>query len=72
MIVDPDIYLSFSSLKSKDVSLVISACEFLSDVVFRDFPAEVFLQRPFIIKVLYHIYVGHKCLLFCLINIKFV
>ncbi|KAK2169790.1 hypothetical protein LSH36_7g17006 [Paralvinella palmiformis] len=40
------------SLKSKDVSLVISACEFLSDVVFRDFPAEVFLQRPFIIKSL--------------------
>ena len=29
----------------------MSACEFLSDVVFQDFPAEVFLQRPNIVKV---------------------
>ena len=40
-----------SSLRSNDISLVMSACEFLSDVVFQDFPAEVFLQRPDIVKV---------------------
>ena len=40
-----------SSLNASDLYLVVSACEFLSDVVFEDFPAEVFLQRPTIIKV---------------------
>ena len=40
------------SLQSKDVGLLVSACEFLSDVVIQDFPAEVFLQRPSIIKVM--------------------
>jgi len=30
---------------------VVSVCEFLTDVVFQDFPAEVFLQRPSIVKV---------------------
>jgi hypothetical protein len=45
------IVTSFSSLRSPDPSLVVCACEFLSDVVFQDFPAEVFLQRPFMIKV---------------------
>ncbi len=39
------------SLRNADSSLVVSACEFLSDVVFQDFPAEVFLQRPYIVKV---------------------
>ncbi|XP_041375404.1 rotatin-like [Gigantopelta aegis] len=41
-----------TSLQSKDISLLISASEFLSDVVIQDFPAEVFLQRPSIIKSL--------------------
>ena len=40
-----------TSLRSRDAALVVSACEFLSDVVFEDFPAEVFLQRPSIVKV---------------------
>jgi len=31
--------------------MVLSVCEFLTDVVFQDFPAEVFLQRPSIVKV---------------------
>ena len=50
--------LFHSSLRSNDSSLVMSACEFLSDVVFQDFPAEVFLQRPGIVKVsrLMHFY----------------
>jgi len=43
----------FSSLQSRESSLLVSTCEFLSDVVFQDFPAEVFLHRPNIIKVLY-------------------
>ena len=40
------------SLQSKDVTMLASACEFLSDVVFQDFPAEIFLQRPQIVKVI--------------------
>ena len=39
------------SLQKTDLTHVVSACEFLSDVVFQDFPAEVFLQRPSIVKV---------------------
>ena len=31
--------------------MVVSVSEFLTDVVFQDFPAEVFLQRPSIVKV---------------------
>jgi len=38
------------SVCSREVSMVVSACEFLTDVVFQDFPAEVFLQRPSIVK----------------------
>jgi len=41
----------YSSVRSRDVSMVVSVCEFLTDVVFQDFPAEVFLQRPSIVKV---------------------
>lgn len=40
------------SLQSKDPVMLISACEFLSDVVFQDFPAEIFIQRPQIVKSL--------------------
>ncbi|XP_060587035.1 rotatin-like, partial [Ruditapes philippinarum] len=39
-----------SSLQSREASMLVSTCEFLSDVVFQDFPAEIFLQRPNIIK----------------------
>ena len=46
------LHFLYSSLKGSDVFLVVSACEFLSDVVFEDFSAEVFLQRPSIVKVL--------------------
>ena len=45
------ISLPFSSLRSNESSLVLKACEFLGDVVFQDFPVEVFLQRPSIVKV---------------------
>ncbi|XP_076470158.1 rotatin-like isoform X2 [Babylonia areolata] len=40
------------SLQSRDVWVLTSACEFLSDVAFQDFPAEIFLQRPLIVKSL--------------------
>ncbi|XP_078335545.1 rotatin-like [Crassostrea virginica] len=39
-----------SSLQSRESHLLASSCEFLSDVVFHDFPAEIFLQRPNIIR----------------------
>ena len=43
--------------------MLISACEFLQDVVFHDFPAEVFLQRPNIVQVIKIIYFcdGKQC-----------
>ena len=41
----------FRSLISSDPQLIISACDFLVDVMLFDFPAEIFLQRPIIIKV---------------------
>uniref|UniRef100_UPI00358FF599 rotatin-like n=1 Tax=Myxine glutinosa TaxID=7769 RepID=UPI00358FF599 len=34
------------SLQCQQASLVHSSCDFLSDVMMRDFPAEIFLQRP--------------------------
>lgn len=39
-----------SSLQSREPAMLVSMCEFLSDVVFQDFPAEIFLQRTSIIK----------------------
>jgi len=48
-------------VRSKNISLVLSVCEFLTDVVFQDFPAEVFLQRPNIVQV--HS-LSTRCLLF--------
>lgn len=40
-----------SSLCSSSPHLVRNACSFLLDVVFQDFPAEIFLQRPTIAQV---------------------
>lgn len=39
------------SLVSQDPQLIMSACEFVVDVMLFDFPAEIFLQRPLIVKV---------------------
>ncbi|KAJ8303020.1 hypothetical protein KUTeg_019416 [Tegillarca granosa] len=39
-----------SSLQSREPHLLVNSCDFLSDVVFQDFPAEIFLQRPNIVK----------------------
>ena len=40
-----------SSLRSADVETALSAVDFLSNVVLQDFAAEVFLQKPDIVKV---------------------
>ena len=40
-------------LQSNNTSLAKKSCEFLSDVLFKDFPAEIFLQRPSIVMVKY-------------------
>ncbi|XP_067949549.1 rotatin-like [Watersipora subatra] len=40
------------SLVSQDSQLMMSACDFLVDVMLFDFPAEIFLQRPLIVKTL--------------------
>uniref|UniRef100_A0A3Q3IF06 Rotatin N-terminal domain-containing protein n=1 Tax=Monopterus albus TaxID=43700 RepID=A0A3Q3IF06_MONAL len=39
-----------SSLRSSNPSLVRTTCELLCDVIMQDFPAEIFLQRPSIVK----------------------
>lgn len=40
-----------SSLCSPNPHSVRTACAFLLDVIFRDFPPEIFLQRPAIVQV---------------------
>ncbi|CAK6971229.1 rotatin [Scomber scombrus] len=39
-----------SSLRSSNPNLVRTTCELLCDVIMQDFPAEIFLQRPNIVK----------------------
>ncbi|XP_037550072.1 rotatin [Nematolebias whitei] len=39
-----------SSLRSSNPNLVRTTCELLCDVIMQDFPAEIFLQRPGIVK----------------------
>ncbi|XP_034562939.1 rotatin isoform X2 [Notolabrus celidotus] len=39
-----------SSLSSSNPNLVRTTCELLCDVIMQDFPAEIFLQRPSIVK----------------------
>ncbi|KAK3729625.1 hypothetical protein QZH41_017666, partial [Actinostola sp. cb2023] len=41
-----------SRLHNCSSTLVAKSCEFLSDVLFKDFPAEIFLQRPSVFKSL--------------------
>ncbi|XP_072306821.1 rotatin isoform X2 [Eucyclogobius newberryi] len=41
-----------SSLRSSNPNLVRTTCELLRDVIMLDFPSEVFLQRPGIVKIL--------------------
>ncbi|XP_033842210.1 rotatin [Periophthalmus magnuspinnatus] len=40
------------SLRSSNLNLVRTTCELLRDVIMQDFPLEVFLQRPGIVKIL--------------------
>ena len=40
-----------SRLQNSSPTLVSKSCEFLADVLFKDFPAEIFLQRPSVFKV---------------------
>lgn len=41
-----------SSLRSSNPSLIRTTCELLRDVIMQDFPSEIFLQRPGIVKIL--------------------
>ena len=41
-----------SSLKSNDPKKIKNYCTFLQTIVFNDFPAEIFLQRSSILKIL--------------------
>ena len=44
-----------SRLQSCSFSLVSKSCEFLRNVLFKDFPAEIFLHRPNVLQVKYNI-----------------
>ena len=44
-----------SRLQSRSFSLVSKSCEFLRNVLFKDFPAEIFLHRPHVLQVKYNI-----------------
>ena len=44
-----------SRLQSRSFSLVSKSCEFLRNVLFKDFPAEIFLHRPNVLQVKYNI-----------------
>ncbi|XP_076347162.1 LOW QUALITY PROTEIN: rotatin homolog anastral spindle 3 [Tachypleus tridentatus] len=46
---------SNNSLKSSDSDVILQSCKFLCDVIFKDFPPEVFLQEPDIINSLKNI-----------------
>ncbi|CAG5088137.1 Similar to RTTN: Rotatin (Homo sapiens), partial [Cotesia congregata] len=37
---------------SADIGLIVRTCEFITNVMLQDFPAEVFLQRPSIVTIL--------------------
>ena len=50
------INLENSLLSRDDTSIIISHCHFLSNVVLNDFPAELFLQRSFILKVIFRLF----------------
>lgn len=53
-IVDSDMHVlgtTNTRLESNNPELARKSCEFLNDVLFKDFPAEIFLQRPNIVKV---------------------
>ncbi|XP_053717203.1 rotatin [Synchiropus splendidus] len=42
-----------NSLRSSNPNLVWTTCELLCDVIMKDFPAEIFLQRPSIVQCLF-------------------
>ena len=44
----------YSYLLSPSPDTVVRSCQFLCDVLLEDFPPEVFLQRPSILKVSYN------------------
>lgn len=45
------LFISGSSLRSSNHTLIWNTCELLKDVIMQDFPAEIFLQRPKIVQV---------------------
>jgi hypothetical protein len=38
-----------------DLPLILHTCQFFTDVMLQDFPAEVFLHRPAVLKVLINV-----------------
>ena len=50
-----------SRLQSRSFSLVSKSCEFLRNVLFKDFPAEIFLHRPNVLQVKYNLIYLVKC-----------
>lgn len=55
-----------SRLQSRSLSLVSKSCEFLRDVLFKDFPAEIFLHRPSVLQVTVKSLTMKMCNMSCL------
>jgi hypothetical protein len=47
-----------SLANTTDLPRVLHTCQFFTDVMLRDFPAEVFLHRPAVLKVLMELAIG--------------
>ncbi|KAF5400767.1 hypothetical protein PHET_05745 [Paragonimus heterotremus] len=51
---DTDVlYASINSMKSADTEVTLAGVTFFQDVILEDFPAEIFIQRPQFIEVLF-------------------
>ncbi|KAF6776861.1 hypothetical protein AHF37_04115 [Paragonimus kellicotti] len=51
---------SINSIKSADTEVALAGVAFFQDVILEDFPAEIFIQRPQFIEVLFGLLAGGK------------
>ncbi|KAA3673328.1 uncharacterized protein DEA37_0003261 [Paragonimus westermani] len=58
---DTDVLLaSINSIKSEDMEVALAGVKFFQDVILEDFPAEIFIQRPRFIEVLFELLASRK------------
>ncbi|KAF8571829.1 hypothetical protein P879_00264 [Paragonimus westermani] len=58
---DTDVLLaSINSIKSEDMEVALAGVKFFQDVILEDFPAEIFIQRPRFIEVLFELLASRR------------